>query len=97
MGKLADLLTQRAALEQAIDKARKEEIEEAIATIRHLVAQFALTPADVFPTKDKKTNRRGSSVKPKYRHPETGETWTGRGRAPKWIEGKERELFLIST
>lgn len=24
-------------------------------------------------------------VEPKYRHPETGETWTGRGPRPKWF------------
>ena len=39
-------------------------------------------------------------VAPKYRHPETGQAWTGRGIAPKWItqaeaEGKSRQEFLI--
>lgn len=32
---------------------------------------------------------------PKYRDPQTGKTWSGRGRIPKWIEGKDRENFLI--
>jgi DNA-binding protein H-NS len=32
------------------------------------------------------TKRRGK-VKPKYRNPENpGETWSGRGRKPKWVE-----------
>lgn len=40
------------------------------------------------------------SVPPKYKHPETGATWTGRGKAPRWIteaeaEGKGRDQFLI--
>jgi len=40
-------------------------------------------------------------VAPKYRHPETGETWTGRGKAPRWLaaavrQGKTRESFLIA-
>lgn len=39
-------------------------------------------------------------VPPKYRHPETGQEWSGRGIAPKWItqaetEGKSRHDFLI--
>lgn len=39
-------------------------------------------------------------VPPKYRHPETGQEWSGRGIAPKWIaqaeaEGKSRNDFLI--
>lgn len=39
-------------------------------------------------------------VAPKYKNPDTGETWTGRGKAPRWItaaeaEGWNREDFLI--
>jgi len=39
-------------------------------------------------------------VAPKYRNPETGSTWTGRGKAPRWIveaeaAGKPRQAFLI--
>jgi DNA-binding protein H-NS len=38
-----------------------------------------------------------SEVKaPKYRHPKTGVTWTGHGRAPAWIaDTKDRSKFLI--
>ena len=40
------------------------------------------------------------TVPAKYKHPETGATWTGRGKAPRWISeaeaaGKSREQFLI--
>jgi DNA-binding protein H-NS len=35
---------------------------------------------------------------PKYRHPRTGATWTGHGRAPAWIaEAKNRAKFLITS
>jgi DNA-binding protein H-NS len=39
-------------------------------------------------------------VAPKYRHPETGDTWTGRGKAPRWLaaaeaDGASRDSFLI--
>jgi DNA-binding protein H-NS len=36
-------------------------------------------------------------VAPKYRDPATGKTWTGRGRAPTWLEGKDKVKFLISA
>ena len=41
------------------------------------------------------------TVPVKYRHPKTNETWTGRGKAPRWItnaeaEGKSRNDFLIA-
>lgn len=33
---------------------------------------------------------------PKYRNPETGETWSGMARPPTWIkDAKDREVFLI--
>lgn len=39
-------------------------------------------------------------VAPKYRHPKSGETWSGRGKAPRWLTAEEaagnsRETFLI--
>ena len=39
-------------------------------------------------------------VAPKYRNKETGETWTGRGLQPKWVQaaiasGKKLEDFAI--
>ncbi|RTZ40923.1 H-NS histone family protein [Candidimonas sp. SYP-B2681] len=41
-------------------------------------------------------------VAPKYRDPSSGATWTGRGKAPRWIaaaesEGRDRNDFLIKT
>lgn len=40
------------------------------------------------------------AIEPKYRDPETGATWSGRGRTPRWILGAEqsggsRESFRI--
>lgn len=96
MSKLSELLAQREAIEQAINEARQEEIKTAVATIRGLVAEFNLTPQDVFPTRGgKKASGQRGTVAAKYRNPETGDTWTGRGKAPKWIEGKDRSQFII--
>jgi DNA-binding protein H-NS len=44
---------------------------------------------------------KGSKVAPKYRHPKTGETWSGRGGTAGWLAreikaGKKREDFLIA-
>ncbi len=38
----------------------------------------------------------------KYRNPETGETWSGRGRMPKWLalaegQGRHREEFAATS
>lgn len=50
--------------------------------------------------KAKSSSTKGTKVAPKYRNPSTGDTWTGRGRAPAWIKeaeekGKSRDKFLI--
>lgn len=43
---------------------------------------------------------RGIKIAPKYRHPKTGETWSGRGGVAGWLAkeiaaGRKREDFLI--
>ncbi len=98
MNKLQDLLAQREALDKQIAETRKTETREAINTIQSLVAQFNLTQADVFGSgrPEKQDKRSGRKVAPKYRDPATGKTWTGRGRAPTWLEGKDKEKFLIA-
>ena len=92
-----ELLAQREALEQAIAQARQSEISSAVAKVRELVAEFGLTVQDVFPGRATKSGapKAVSKVAAKYRDPATGQTWTGRGKAPKWIDGKDRAAFLI--
>ena len=46
------------------------------------------------------TARAGGKVAAKYRDPETGESWSGRGLKPKWLvqaleDGKTLDDFLI--
>lgn len=95
-----ELLQQREELELAIVQARQNEIASAVTKVRELVAEFGLTAQDVFPGRSSKVG--GGKTKPvskvaaKYRDPATGQTWTGRGKAPKWIEGRDRALFTIA-
>lgn len=92
-----DLLQQREALEQAIAAARQREITDAVAKVRELVAEFGLTAQDIFPGRGPKAaGKPVSKVAAKYRDPATGQTWTGRGKAPKWIDGKDRNQFVIA-
>ncbi|WP_430232126.1 H-NS family nucleoid-associated regulatory protein [Paraburkholderia tropica] len=34
-------------------------------------------------------------VAAKYRDPDSGATWSGRGKPPAWIAGKDRQQFLV--
>lgn len=98
MTDLQSLLQERELLESKIREARREQVDQAIATCRRLIAEHELTEADLFSGKGrrKKSATAGTKVAPKYRNPVTGETWTGRGKPPKWIqESGDREALLI--
>ena len=95
MSSYKELLKQREALEQKINEARRNELSEAVSPVRALVTEFGLTAQDVFPAGKARSASAGSKVAPKYRNPATGQTWTGRGKAPKWIQNENREQFAI--
>ena len=91
-----ELLRQREALDAQIQQARDKEVATAIAKARQLIADFGLTPSDVFPSgRRAKASALASKVAPKYRDPATGQTWTGRGKPPRWIQGQDRVKFAI--
>ncbi|MBI2733087.1 MAG: H-NS histone family protein [Aquabacterium sp.] len=112
MSNYQELLAQKAALEkQAADlekqlqDARRAERVGVIAQIKSLLAEHGLTVADLGlkPGKPAATGSNASAgrkVAPKYRNAQTGETWTGRGLQPKWVQaaiasGKKLEDFAI--
>lgn len=91
-----ELLAQRNVLEAQIAEARKTELADAITAVRGIVEEFGLTESDVFSAASKKSGpRAGGTVAAKYRDPATGATWTGRGKAPRWIAGQDRSQFAI--
>lgn len=90
-----ELLKQREDLEKQIGEARRKELSGAIAQVRALVEEFGLTAQDIFTTGRARSSTSGTKVAPKYRDPATGQTWTGRGKAPKWIQDQDRAQFAI--
>ena len=91
MTSLQELLAQKEALEQQIAQLKKAERADALQNARSLVETFDLTVDELFG----KQKSSGKAVAVKYRNAETGETWTGRGRAPRWLEGKNSEDFAV--
>ena len=89
-----ELLAQREKLDQQIKDAIAREKADGIAQAKVIIERYKLELGDLF---SRKSTTRGASgkVPPKYRNPSTGDTWTGRGKAPKWIEGKDRTQFTI--
>ena len=95
---LAELIKQREELDAKIAEVHKAEFAGAITKIKAMVAEFGLSAKDIFGKGNNAPKSGGASktrVAPKYRDPSTGQTWTGRGKAPKWIDGKDRAQFAI--
>ena len=94
MPNLQDLIGQRTALyeqvnalEKQIAEVQKEQRQEAIAKVRALLSEFGLTVADLAggPAPRAEKPPVSAKVAPKYRDPESGKTWSGRGLKPRWL------------
>ena len=97
MSSYQDLLKQREELEKKIQDVRQRELTDAVAKVRALVEEYGLSTSDIFPTSrsTRSSATAGAKVAAKYKNPQTGETWTGRGKAPKWIQDQDRSQFEI--
>ena len=94
MATYQELLAQKEALEKQIIEAKAREKAEGVAKAKAIIEQYNLSASDIFSRKGA-VGSRGGKVAAKYCNPTTGETWTGRGKAPKWIEGQDRSRFAI--
>lgn len=84
-----------AELENLAENARKNEVSKAKEQIATIMRDYGLTIADLGTVTKAKPVKTRAPVPTKYRDDATGQTWTGRGRAPKWLEGKDKNQFLI--
>lgn len=94
-----ELQEQIAALQQQADAQRKAEVSTVIANIRAKMDEYGLTVADIGGRRGPSAAK-GAKVAPKYRHPHTGQTWSGRGKQPRWLAdaiaaGQSMEIFAL--
>jgi DNA-binding protein H-NS len=97
LSQYAKLKDQIARLQEEADQVRRQEIADVVAEIHAKMAEYGLSAADLGFVERAKRGRPPKKLPPaaKYRDPQTGATWTGRGKPPAWIIGKDRERFLI--
>lgn len=98
MATYKELKAQAEALMKQAEVARQAEIAAVVAEIQAKMKEFGITLDDLRGGA-KKTKARGA-VAAKFRNPATGESWSGRGRAPRWLaeemaKGRAKEAFLI--
>lgn len=96
MATYLELKAQADALAQQAEEARLSELEGIITAMREQIAEYGITPEQLFGRRRAAASGERTPLAPKYRDPKTGATWSGRGKAPRWISGaKNRERFLI--
>jgi DNA-binding protein H-NS len=77
---------------------KREEKQQAIDMARAMIQSFGITAKDLGLDKSHKAKsgpKPGNKVSPKYRDPQSGATWSGRGKTPRWINGADRSQYAI--
>ncbi len=99
MTSVSEITAQIKALQEQLEEKRKAEFDAAVAQARSIVEANRLVPSDVFPSIKVKTKAEGESRKApiKFRDPDTGNSWSGRGIQPKWLEGKDRAAYAVEV
>ena len=96
-----DLITQRDALDKQINEVIASERVSVLKAIRDTVKTYKFTEKDIFNTRSaparqgKPSSRKGVPVPAKYRDLTTGKEWSGRGRTPEWLQGKDLADFAV--
>lgn len=98
------LLRQQEEISKSIAEFQSAQRASVINEIKTLMAQHGIAVADLVTT-SKRGNAGGvekepSKVAAKYRDPDSGATWTGRGLKPRWLvaaleSGRTQDEFLI--
>jgi DNA-binding protein H-NS len=111
MSAYQDLVEKINAMQKEADRLKKHEFSTAVKEAKKLVEAYGITASDlglVVSKRPEKTSKavkprrklsgtKGSKVPAKYRDPVTMSTWTGRGKAPKWVTEHLSRGNLLET
>ncbi|MGZ2747967.1 H-NS histone family protein [Burkholderia stagnalis] len=89
-----ELLEQLDQLQKEIDVVREYEAQRIAQRVLDVLAENGVD-IRAMTASPQRTRRTRGKVEPKYWNPDTGATWSGRGRTPLWLVGEEVERFLI--
>ena len=96
MSTYLEVLKQREKIDKEIANAKAAEYDAVVAEIKQKMIDYGITAADLgLGKKALKGAKVRTKVDPKYKDPDSDLTWSGRGKAPKWIAGKNRDEFLV--
>ncbi len=94
MASYKDIQAEITELQFKAEEARFNELAGAISKIKALMQEHNISIEDLSEKSKKKTGVKKKSVNVQFRDKD-GNTWSGRGRMPGWLQGKNKEQFRI--
>ncbi|KVV48401.1 hypothetical protein WT27_03970 [Burkholderia territorii] len=91
MDKFTRYIQRKSELEAQIAKDRALVRDEVLVEIMLAIEEFHFGTDELFPLGKKR------KVKPRYFDPKSGAVWSGRGREPHWLKGKNRQDFELEV
>jgi len=98
---LAELKGLQTAIEKEVKIRQKQEVTKAREQILAIAQGLGVSVEELVANGGAKSDGSGKKVQPQYQNPaDNAQTWTGRGRQPKWIAeglagGKSLDDFKI--
>jgi len=101
MASYIELQNQIAELQRAAEEVRAKELEGAIEQITKLMQEYGLSIDDISGSGKKrdggqKRSSKAKAVKAVQFQDKEGNTWSGRGRIPGWLQGKDKEQYRVT-
>jgi DNA-binding protein H-NS len=95
---ISELLAKQDVLNKQLAEAKERETRLVLIEIVQKMREYGISLDELLGRKSKpqaQSQEQETVREVKYRDPLSGATWSGRGRAPNWIAGKNREDFLV--
>ncbi|WP_081061933.1 H-NS family nucleoid-associated regulatory protein [Burkholderia territorii] len=90
MNDLSEYLERKASLEAQIAEDRLSSRGRVLAEVVLAIQEFEFSMEELFRFRTKR------KAMPRYFDPVSGAIWSGRGREPHWIRGKDRRQFELT-
>lgn len=95
MAKYRELQEKIAELQRAAEEARAQEVDGAIQQIKSLMQEYGINIEDLDKSSRKKAGKSAKASNIQFQD-DGGNTWSGRGRMPAWLKGKDKEQFRVA-
>ncbi|MCA8052817.1 H-NS histone family protein [Burkholderia arboris] len=92
-----DLLADLEKIKIDIDLVRESEARLLAGRVLALLKESGIDLPAILDVADLDRKEVKRKIKPKYWNPATGATWSGRGRTPRWLVGKNFDDYVIKS